>query len=132
MNKETHLNLNLISKSRKDQMKLIGRVKMDLADLMSNDSYVKLKSYKLSYCSVDAELVLSAALTAKELTNMHPNHLDISSFRYSSSHLATISASTPLTIRMSTQNQITTLKASKIASKWPGITTPQKYQWTIS
>lgn len=63
--KETHLNLNLISKSRKDQIKLIGRIQIDLADLIDNHSYSQLNNYKLSYCSVDAEIVLSAALTSK-------------------------------------------------------------------
>ena len=52
--KDTVLNLNLISKSRQDQVKLIGRVNIDLAEIANKQEYLCSKAYKLSYCSVDA------------------------------------------------------------------------------
>jgi hypothetical protein len=81
LRKETLLNLNLISKSRQDQVKLIGRVAIDLADIANQKDYQYAKAYKLSYCSVDAELTFSAALENKRLTNMNPQDLDKSSFK---------------------------------------------------
>lgn len=52
--KDTVLNLNLISKSRQDQVKLIGRVNIDLAEVANKQEYQCPKAYKLAYCSVDA------------------------------------------------------------------------------
>lgn len=34
--KETHLIINLVSKSRPDQVKLVGRVSVDLSELANN------------------------------------------------------------------------------------------------
>lgn len=39
LKKETLLNLNLISKSRQDQVKLVGRVTLDLAELANRNTY---------------------------------------------------------------------------------------------
>ena len=62
LKKETLLNLNLISKARQDQVKLIGRVAIDLADIANRQEYQQSRPHKLSYCSVDAELTFSAVL----------------------------------------------------------------------
>lgn len=71
--KQTLLTVNLLSKSRPDQVKLVGRVSVNLADILnhnlnsdginSNDNnsnnqhpYSTLTPYKLTYCSVNADI----------------------------------------------------------------------------
>jgi hypothetical protein len=81
LRKETLLNLNLISKARQDQVKLIGRVAIDLADLANRNDYARARPFKLSYCSVDAELTFSATMTSKRETTLTPQDLDKSSFK---------------------------------------------------
>lgn len=39
--------INLISKSRPDQIKLVGRVAIDLADVLNSNSFDKLTSTQL-------------------------------------------------------------------------------------
>jgi hypothetical protein len=72
LKKDTLLNLNLVSKARQDQVKLIGRVAIDLADIANRQDYQRARPHKLSYCSVDAELTFSACLEAKRETSMSP------------------------------------------------------------
>lgn len=79
--KETVLNLNLISKSRQDQVKLIGRVTIDLAELANRQQSQQQRTHKLAYCSVDAELTFSANMKSKQLTNLGQQDLDRSSFK---------------------------------------------------
>lgn len=69
--KETLLTVNLVSKSRPDQVKLVGRVSIDLADL-SNDAisiFAQLAAYRLTYCSVNADITFRAEMTEKQLSN---------------------------------------------------------------
>ena len=75
--------INLVSKSRPDQVKLVGRVNIDLA-LIANSKvsiYSEFAPYKLTYCSVNADATLKVQMSGKELTNKHPNNLDKSSFK---------------------------------------------------
>ncbi len=48
--------INLISKSRPDQIKLVGRVAVDLADVLNATAYSSLTTAPLEYCSVDASI----------------------------------------------------------------------------
>ena len=59
------LNLNLISKSRPDQVKLVGRVTIDLADASNYNTYANEKNFKLMYCAIDASISFKVALTNK-------------------------------------------------------------------
>lgn len=51
--------INLISKSRPDQIKLVGRVVVDLADVLNGNSFDKLTTAQLEYCSVEATVNFS-------------------------------------------------------------------------
>lgn len=75
------INLNLISKARQDQSKLVGRVAVDLSTIANSGQYNEAKSYKLAYCSVDGEIMFSAVMRSKRKTNMNPQDLDKSSFK---------------------------------------------------
>ncbi len=59
--KETLLLINLVSNSRPDQVKLVGRLVIDLADII-NDIYLKKQSYSLQFCSVNASVYLSGTM----------------------------------------------------------------------
>lgn len=72
LKKETLLNLNLISKSRQDQVKLVGRVTLDLAELANRGTYEQLQTHRLSYCSVDGEISFSAVMKYSKLTDLKP------------------------------------------------------------
>ena len=50
--KETFLVLNLVSKSRPDQVKLVGRISVDLAEILNRRRFEELSRPKLNYCSV--------------------------------------------------------------------------------
>ena len=50
--KETFLVLNLVSKSRPDQVKLVGRISVDLAEILNRRRFEELSQLKLNYCSV--------------------------------------------------------------------------------
>jgi hypothetical protein len=59
--------INLVSKSRPDQVKLVGRLNIDLADMANSNSsmYSQYGTYKLTYCSVNADVTFLAQLTNK-------------------------------------------------------------------
>jgi uncharacterized membrane protein YobD (UPF0266 family) len=60
--KETLLTINLVSKSRPDQVKLVGRVNIDLSQIANNSVslYSEFAPYKLTYCSVNADITFKA------------------------------------------------------------------------
>lgn len=72
--------LNLISKKRPDQHKLVGRITVDLADIINEDKYFYAKSYKLDYCSVNGSLYFSAKLTEKKASATFAEKYDQDSF----------------------------------------------------
>lgn len=65
LKKETQLQLNLISKSRPDQPKLVGRVTIDLANLINNNLYPTITEFPLQFCSVNASLKASFKVVDK-------------------------------------------------------------------
>ena len=56
LKKQSLIHLNLISNSRPDQIKLVGRVIIDLAQVANKNNFADVTTLKLMYCSVDAEL----------------------------------------------------------------------------
>lgn len=63
--KETLIQLNLVSKNRPDQPKLVGRVTVDLANILNNDFYALPTEFPLLFCSVNASLLLSFKVVEK-------------------------------------------------------------------
>ncbi len=59
LKKETQVQLNLTSKNRPDQSKLVGRVTIDLATILNDDIYSQPTELALQFCSVNAFLVIS-------------------------------------------------------------------------
>ena len=59
MRRETEMDLNLVSRSKSDCVKLVGRVGVDLAEVLNEGRFASIEGHKLSYCSVEAELVFS-------------------------------------------------------------------------
>lgn len=56
LKKESLLMINLISKSRPDQVKLVGRVAVDLADVLNSKTFENITTLQLEYCSVEASM----------------------------------------------------------------------------
>jgi len=50
--------LYLVSKSRPDQNKLVGRVAIDLAKIVNFDMYGQPTEFKLNFCSVQGSIIL--------------------------------------------------------------------------
>lgn len=82
LKKESLFHLNLISNSRPDQVKLVGRVVIDLSEIVNSNKYSQITTSKLMYCSVDADISFSLRLTRSIESNLELNDLDRSSFRY--------------------------------------------------
>ena len=59
LKKESLLMINLISKSRPDQIKLVGRVVVDLADVLNANCFENMSTAQLEYCSVEATVNFS-------------------------------------------------------------------------
>ena len=78
--KETLIELYLVSKSRPDQNKLVGRVNVDLAKVINFDMYAKPTEFKLNFCSVQGSLILQFSVVDQKLTSMKVQDLDRSSF----------------------------------------------------
>lgn len=65
LKKETQVQLNLTSKSRADQSKLVGRVTIDLALLLNENSYTEATDFPLQFCSVNASLLMAFKIVEK-------------------------------------------------------------------
>ena len=71
--KETTLSLLLVSFRKLDEEKMVGRVSVDLADVLNNNSYGEPEKHKLAYCSVrDASLKFSVVCSKAEKTDLKP------------------------------------------------------------
>jgi hypothetical protein len=70
LKKESLIHLNLISNSRPDQIKLVGRVVVDLSEIANTHRYSTVSTTKLMYCSVDAEISFSMKLTRSIDSNL--------------------------------------------------------------
>jgi hypothetical protein len=74
--KEVLLLLNLVSIRRPEQVKLVGRVTIDLSEVMQAHYSSQLKNYKLDYCSVNACVTFSMRLCGKQLSETLPDNFD--------------------------------------------------------
>lgn len=70
LKKESLIHLNLISHSRPDQVKLVGRVVVDLAEIANSRNFESVATCKLMYCSVDADISFRAKLTRSLDSNL--------------------------------------------------------------
>ena len=70
LKKESLIHLNLISNSRPDQIKLVGRVVVDLSEIANTHRYSTISTAKLMYCSVDAEISFSMKLARSIDSNL--------------------------------------------------------------
>lgn len=86
--KEALIELFLVSKSRPDQNKLVGRVTVDLAKIINVQMYAEPTEFKLNFCSVDASLVMQFMLVEQKLTTLKVQDLDRSSFIDYISHVS--------------------------------------------
>mgnify|MGYP003534001486 CR=1 FL=1 len=78
--KDALTELFLVSKSRPDQNKLVGRVTVDLAKITNVQMYAEPTEFKLNFCSVEASLTMQFMLVEQKLTSMKVQDLDRSSF----------------------------------------------------
>jgi hypothetical protein len=81
LKKESLIHLNLISNSRPDQIKLVGRVLIDLSNVANNNALAEIANFKLMYCSVEADISFKVRLARSLDSNLQLNELDKSSFR---------------------------------------------------
>ncbi len=80
MRKDSIVKVNLVSASRPDQVKLVGQLTLDLAEVANAISKQIECSRKLAYCSVDAELIFDVKVTEISKSQKHLADLDKSSF----------------------------------------------------
>ena len=71
-----------MSKSRPDQVKLVGRISVDLADVMNRRRFEEVTRMKLNYCSVEGSIVFGIVLLNKRDSNLSVKDLDRSAFTY--------------------------------------------------
>lgn len=88
MKKDSLILLNLISKKRPDQHKLVGRLTVDLAEIANQIKYSTPEKYDLEYCSVNASIIFSAKLCGKKVSLKNPENFDRDSFSDYQSFLA--------------------------------------------
>lgn len=86
--KDALIELFLVSKSRPDQNKLVGRVTIDLGKIINVQMYAEPTEFKLNFCSVDASLTMQFMLVEQKLTSMKVQDLDRSSFIDYISHVS--------------------------------------------
>ena len=60
---------------------MVGRVSVDLADVLNNKAYEEPQKHKLAYCSVrDATLKFSVVCSKAEKTDLKPHEFDMEEF----------------------------------------------------
>ena len=80
LKRETQIELFLVSKSRPDQNKLVGRVTIDLAKVINVGMYADPTEFRLNFCSIEGSLIMQFATQEQKLTSMSIQNLDRSSF----------------------------------------------------
>lgn len=78
--KDSLILLNLISKSKPDQVKLVGRIHLDLAEVINLNTYAEQKSYPLQFCSVDSNIAFTAKLIQGKASDKDIALIDKSEF----------------------------------------------------
>ena len=73
LKKESLVHLNLISNSRPDQVKLVGRISVDLSEVANNNSYSEITPFNLKYCSVEADVSFQVKLSRSIESNLQLN-----------------------------------------------------------
>ena len=76
--KETQVQLNLTSKSTPDQSKLVGRVTIDLANILNDHLYTEFTEFPLQFCSVNACLVMAFKVLEQVETELSVSELEMS------------------------------------------------------
>ena len=77
--KESIVLVNLLSNSRPNDPKLVGRVTVDLAKVATG-GYIDMRDYNLEYCSVNAWIRFKIELKNSVVTSLDVNDLDRSDF----------------------------------------------------
>jgi hypothetical protein len=80
LKRETIVELYLISKSRPDQNKLVGRVNIDLGKVINVGMYEPPTEFKLNFCSIEGILIMQFKAIDQRLTSLAIQDLDKSSF----------------------------------------------------
>jgi hypothetical protein len=80
LRRETIVELFLVSKSRPDQNKLVGRVNIDLGKVANVGMYEEPTEFKLNFCSIEGSLVMQFRPLEQRLTTLTVQDLDKSSF----------------------------------------------------
>jgi len=62
--------VNLISNSRPNEPKLVGRVVVDLDSVANSTSFQELKTYSLEYCSVEGTLTFKVIIKEQTETGL--------------------------------------------------------------
>lgn len=74
------IELFLVSKSRPDQNKLVGRVTIDLAKVINVGMYAEPTEFQLNFCSVNGSMIMQFKAVDRKLTSLSVQSLDRSSF----------------------------------------------------
>lgn len=80
LNRDTIVELFLISRSRPDQHKLVGRVNIDVGKVINVGMYEAPTEFKLNFCSIEGTIIMQFKASDQKITNLTINDLDKSSF----------------------------------------------------
>ena len=72
--------MSLISNRRPDQGKLVGRMPINLAQVINEGVYETPHMYKLEYCSINAHVKFDAKFLSKRISHTPPDKYDVDSF----------------------------------------------------
>ena len=81
LRKETSLCLLLVSARKPDEEKLVGRVVVDLAQILNVSAFQELQDHKLAFCSIpNATLTFHIKCLFSNKTDVRPLDLDMDEF----------------------------------------------------
>ena len=72
--------MSLISNRRPDQQKLVGRMSINLSQVVNEGLYSTPHIYKLEYCSINAHVSFEAKFLGKKASNTPIDKFDHDSF----------------------------------------------------
>jgi hypothetical protein len=78
--KESVIILNLLSNSRPNEPKLVGRVTLELSSVANQTAFQQVKQYPLEFCSVDATISFKVILKDSLPTNLPVSDLERSDY----------------------------------------------------
>lgn len=91
--KDSHLQLSLVSKSRPEDPKLVGRCTIDMAEVINKKLFANPTEHHLQFTSVTAKMVISMKLLQKIETDISLSEFDRSYSENVSLRLSTLSES---------------------------------------